>query len=115
MGPMTKKPRLRVALYYWSMIQGRGEFVRLALEEAGADYVDVARAKGGTAAMLHFLDGKEGGALPFAPPFVRVGRTGVPGRGEHRGSRTGARTAFRSQKSFGGSPPGQPASLAAAT
>ena len=77
MGPMTKKPRLRVALYYWSMIQGRGEFVRLALEEAGADYVDVARAKGGTAAMLHFLDGKEGGALPFAPPFVRVGRTVV--------------------------------------
>jgi len=74
---MTKKPRLRVHLYYWPMIQGRGEFVRLALEEAGADYVDVARAKGGTAAMLHFLDGKEGGALPFAPPFVRVGRTVV--------------------------------------
>ena len=31
------------ALYYWPMIQGRGEFIRLALEEAGADYVDVGR------------------------------------------------------------------------
>ena len=68
---------MRIELYYWPMIQGRGEFVRLALEEAGADYVDVARAKGGTARMLRFLDGKERGALPFAPPFVRVGRTVV--------------------------------------
>jgi glutathione S-transferase len=30
-------------LYYWPTIQGRGEFVRLLLEEAGANYVDVAR------------------------------------------------------------------------
>ena len=35
---------MRYELYYWPTIQGRGEFVRLALEEAGADYVDVARA-----------------------------------------------------------------------
>ena len=63
----------RIELYYWPMIQGRGEFVRLALEAAGADYVDVARAKGGMAAMMRILDGKEGGALPFAAPFVRVG------------------------------------------
>src|SRR6266705_799322 len=65
-----------VELYYWPTIQGRGEFVRLLLEEAGADYVDVARlpsAKGGMAAMLRFLDGEEAGALPFAPPFVKVG------------------------------------------
>src|SRR5881397_4254 len=68
---------MRVELYYWPMIQGRGEFVRLLLEEADADYVDVARAKGGMAAMLRFVDGKERGALPFAPPFVRVGRTVV--------------------------------------
>ena len=34
---------MRYQLYYWPSIQGRGEFVRLALEEAGADYVDVAR------------------------------------------------------------------------
>ena len=67
----------KVAFYYWPMIQGRGEFVRLLLEEAGADYLDVARTKGGTAAMMRFLDGKEPGALPFAAPFVRVGRTVV--------------------------------------
>jgi glutathione S-transferase len=61
-------------LYYWPGIQGRGEFVRLALEDAGADYVDVARERGGMAAMMRFLDGKEGGLLPFAPPFLRSGR-----------------------------------------
>lgn len=37
-------------LYYWPMIQGRGEYVRLALEDAGAGYTDVARGKGGTGA-----------------------------------------------------------------
>jgi glutathione S-transferase len=69
---------MRVELYYWPTIQGRGEFVRLLLEEAGADYVDVARlprAKGGMAAMMRFVAGEEPGALPFAPPFVRVGGT----------------------------------------
>jgi glutathione S-transferase len=69
---MTKR-RTRVELYYWPTIQGRGEFVRLLLEEAGAEYVDVARRTGGMAAMMRFLNGKERGALPFAPPFVRVG------------------------------------------
>src|SRR2546422_3956072 len=64
---------MRVELYYWPTIQGRGEFVRLLLEEAGADYVEVARAKGGMAAMMRFLEGEEPGALPFAPPFVKVG------------------------------------------
>jgi glutathione S-transferase len=63
-----------IELYYWPGIQGRGEFVRLALEEAGACWVDVARTKGGMAAMTRFLDGRVPGALPFAPPFVRVGR-----------------------------------------
>src|SRR2546426_3554720 len=67
-----KKSETRVELYYWPTIQGRGEFVRLLLEEAVADYVDVARTKGGMAAMMRFLEGKEEGALPFAPPFVRV-------------------------------------------
>jgi len=74
---MTKKSRMRVELYYWPTIQGRGEFVRLLLEEAGADYVDVARAKGGMAAMMRFLEGDEPGALPFAAPFVKVGDTVV--------------------------------------
>ncbi len=40
---------MRYELYYWPSIQGRGEFVRLALEEAGADYVDVARRPGSAA------------------------------------------------------------------
>ena len=46
---------MRYELYYWPEIQGRGEFVRLALEEAGAPYVDVARqpeSKGGMPALL---------------------------------------------------------------
>src|SRR2546428_1506421 len=68
-----KKSPMRVELYYWPTIQGRGEFVRVLLEEAGADYVDVARAKGGVAAMMRFLEGEEPGALPFAPPFVKGG------------------------------------------
>jgi glutathione S-transferase len=60
-------------LYYWPTIQGRGEFVRLAFEDAGARYVDVARTPGGMKQMMQFLDGKRPGMLPFAPPFVRAG------------------------------------------
>ncbi|MBB4184504.1 glutathione S-transferase [Sinorhizobium terangae] len=64
-------------LYYWDGIPGRGEFVRLALEEAGADYVDVAREpdgqEGGTTAMLKLLMDGEGAAIPFAPPFLKDG------------------------------------------
>jgi len=63
---------MSIELYYWPTIQGRGEFIRLMLEDAGADYVDVARTKGGMARMMRFLEGEESGALPFAPPFVRV-------------------------------------------
>jgi glutathione S-transferase len=44
-------------LYYWPGIQGRGEFIRLALEHAGVPYVDVARRPKGMAAMMTFLDG----------------------------------------------------------
>jgi len=69
---MPSRPTYR--LYYWPMIQGRGEFVRLAFEDAGARYVDVARQKGGMAAMQRFLDAKRPGLLPFAPPFVLLGR-----------------------------------------
>jgi glutathione S-transferase len=63
---------MRYELYYWAGIQGRGEFVRLALEEAGADYVDVARQDEG--AMLRLMDGEEIPRPPFAPPFLRAGR-----------------------------------------
>ncbi|MDE2155116.1 MAG: glutathione S-transferase [Xanthomonadaceae bacterium] len=64
---------MRYELYYWTGIQGRGEFVRLALEDAGASYVDVARQKG-DGAIAAFLDGEHKGALPFAPPFLKAGR-----------------------------------------
>jgi len=64
---------MRYQLYYWSSIQGRGEFVRLALEDAGADYVDVAREQGDNT-IMPFLQGNQPGALPFAPPFLKDGR-----------------------------------------
>jgi glutathione S-transferase len=60
-------------LYYWTGIQGRGEFIRLALEDAGADYLDVAREHGDEA-ITPFLAGSHVGALPFAPPFLKAGR-----------------------------------------
>ncbi len=64
---------MRYQLYYWSGIQGRGEFIRLALEDAAASYDDVARDQGDDA-IVPFLDGVHHGDLPFAPPFLKVGR-----------------------------------------
>ncbi|HEY2110728.1 MAG TPA: hypothetical protein VGH25_03260 [Dongiaceae bacterium] len=46
-------------LYYWPGNQGRGEFVRLALEEAGAEYVDVARERDGLAAMMRLIESRQ--------------------------------------------------------
>lgn len=61
-------------LYYWPSIQGRGEYVRLALEEAGALYLDVARTPKGMKEMLAIVQ-KGGPALPpFAPPFLKSGK-----------------------------------------
>jgi glutathione S-transferase len=65
---------MRYELYYWAGIQGRGEFVRLALEEAAADYVDVAREADGEGAMMRLLDGEEVERPPFAPPYLKAGR-----------------------------------------
>ena len=66
---------MRYQLYYWPSIQGRGEFVRLALEDAGADYEDVARLpQRGVAALTRVLEGKAEGRLPFAPPFLKAGK-----------------------------------------
>jgi glutathione S-transferase len=65
---------MRYELYYWPQIQGRGEFVRLALEEAGADYIDVARGPGGEAKMFELMRKQGAGAPPFAPPFLTAGR-----------------------------------------
>jgi glutathione S-transferase len=63
-------------LYYWPTIQGRGEFVRLALEEARAAYRDVARESGkgkGLGALMRFMAGRKIYNSPFAPPFLRAG------------------------------------------
>jgi glutathione S-transferase len=65
---------MRYELFYWPSIQGRGEFVRLALEAAGADYVDVAREPHGMAAMMSLMDDAELERPPFAPPFLRAGK-----------------------------------------
>ncbi|ACI59047.1 Glutathione S-transferase domain (plasmid) [Rhizobium leguminosarum bv. trifolii WSM2304] len=66
-------------LYYWDSIQGRGEFVRLALEEAGADYVDVTREPGrGTDAMFALMKSDSEPHIPFAPPFLKDGDLIIP-------------------------------------
>lgn len=65
---------MRYELYYWPDIQGRGEFVRLALEDAGADYVDVARRPRGMAKMMRFLESRAVKRPPFAPPFLKAGK-----------------------------------------
>ncbi len=64
---------MRYELYYWPGIQGRGEYVRLALEEAGADYDDVARGERGMGAMMKLMETRES-TPPFAPPFLRAGK-----------------------------------------
>ncbi len=69
-------------LHYWDGLQGRGEFIRLALEEAGANYVDVAREPasrhGGTQAMLAPIEDREAVVIPFAPPFLKAGELIIP-------------------------------------
>src|SRR3954462_14108734 len=64
---------MKYELYYWPGIQGRGEFVRLALEDAGADYVDVARRENGMKAMQVQMKRNR----IFACPFLRAGTTVV--------------------------------------
>jgi glutathione S-transferase len=69
---------MRYILYYWPGIQGRGEYVRLALEEAGADYVDIAYEPegkgGGESAIMDYLEGDGVARPPFAPPFLKAGK-----------------------------------------
>ncbi len=64
-------------LHYWPTIQGRGEFVRLALEAAGAPYIDVARgaedAGQGLPALLRSMADPQQVHPPFAPPFLKDG------------------------------------------
>lgn len=63
---------MRYELFYWPTIQGRGEFVRLALEDAGAGYIDVARASGGIDRMMKMMQAEK--RPPFAPPFLKAGK-----------------------------------------
>ncbi|HXV78986.1 MAG TPA: glutathione S-transferase [Candidatus Binatia bacterium] len=66
---------MQYELYYWPEIQGRGEFVRLALEDAGADYVDIARLpKRGMAAMMRLMESRSIKRTSFAPPFLKAGK-----------------------------------------
>ena len=72
---------MRYELYYWPEIQGRGEFVRLALEDSGADYIDVARLpKRGMAAMMRFMESRSVKHPPFAPPFLKAGKLVIADR-----------------------------------
>jgi glutathione S-transferase len=70
-------PQAPYSLYYWPEIPGRGEFVRLVLEEAGAPYVDVARLPrergGGVEAVIAFYEGRNEGHPIFAPPVLTQG------------------------------------------
>ena len=65
-------------LHYWPGIQGRGEFVRLALEASGTAYVDVARGSThdghGVPAMLALLNDPKSAHPPFAPPLLVHGK-----------------------------------------
>ena len=61
-----KNAKKSTLLYYWPSIQGRGEFIRLALEDAGAAYADVARGPGGVARMMRVMEREH----VFAPPFL---------------------------------------------
>ncbi|MDY8109068.1 glutathione S-transferase [Fulvimarina sp. 2208YS6-2-32] len=63
-----------IDLYYWPTIPGRGEYVRLVLEAGGLAYRDVARLPveegGGIEPMAAIIEGRKGGFVPFAPPFI---------------------------------------------
>ncbi len=65
---------MKYQLFYWPEIQGRGEFVRLALEDAGAAYDDVARKAGGMDRMMALMKGARDKRPPFAPPFLKAGK-----------------------------------------
>ena len=60
-------------LFYWPEIQGRGEFVRLVLEDLGVDYVDVCRAPGGMERLRELLQGNGAPLMSFAPPILHAG------------------------------------------
>jgi glutathione S-transferase len=66
---------MRYELYYWPSIQGRGEFIRLALEDAGADYIDAARdPERARFGLEELLEARSLEYPPFAPPFLIAGK-----------------------------------------
>jgi len=65
---------VRYELYYWPWSPGRGEFVRLALEDAGLDYLDVARGPKGPGPINALLADKKAATPPFAPPILKAGK-----------------------------------------
>jgi glutathione S-transferase len=68
---------MRYELYYTPTNPGRGEFVRLPLEEAGAEYMDVVRESGrgrGPEAVARFIQNASVRHPPFAQPFLKAGR-----------------------------------------
>lgn len=66
---------MRYELYYQPSIQGRGEFIRLSLEDAGADYLDVARDPNfGRPGIMKFLEDPSLERPPYAPPFLKAGK-----------------------------------------
>jgi glutathione S-transferase len=65
---------MRYELYYWPGIPGRGEFIRLALEDVGADYLEVARQPQRMAALSRMMESPSVKRPPFAPPFLKAGK-----------------------------------------
>jgi len=65
---------MRYRLYYWPGIQGRGEFIRLALEDAGAGYEDVLRRAGGFSMQEKLQKNPGPNPVPFAPPYLVAGK-----------------------------------------
>lgn len=63
---------MRYELYYWPNLQGRGEFVRLALEAAEAQYVDVARQPEADGGGVKALQAKLQTPQVFAPPVLCI-------------------------------------------
>ena len=61
---------MRYRLYYWPMIQGRGEYVRLALEDAGVGYDDAARSGDGMSEMMRIMEARNG-TPHFATKFLQ--------------------------------------------
>jgi len=65
-------------LVYWSGLQGRGEFIRLAFEEAGVPYEDLAQRPeaegGGDGAVVRLLREPGPWLTPLGPPVLRHGR-----------------------------------------